>query len=229
MAMISTTFDDVADRIQVGDVLAFGGHGLLSKIIKKSTRSPVSHAATIIAVDPKPIMLVESTVRIDLHPTYGVAITPARDIVQHYDGEVWLLRLSSAVRKDRFDEKSFVTYLESKVGGTFDVVGGLLVIIDEFLHQMRKRGVGELTAVLESFFCTELVAAGLRAAGTAPDVKPEWVSPIDLCEWNIYTADYFHLRGHPVYIPGYNTVEPHDSRVMAHDLRRTTEEIFQAL
>jgi hypothetical protein len=79
MAMISTTFDHVADRIRVGDVLAFGGHGLLSKIIKRSTRSPVSHAATIIAVDPKVIMLMESTVRIDLHPTYGVALAPPRD------------------------------------------------------------------------------------------------------------------------------------------------------
>jgi hypothetical protein len=115
------------------------------------------------------------------------------------------------------------------VGSRFDVIGGLLVIIDEFLHQMRKRGVEELTALLESFFCTELVADGLREAGTAPDVEPEWVSPIDLCEWNIYADDFFHLRGDPVYIPGYNTVPPHDSRGRAHDFRRATEDVFRAL
>jgi hypothetical protein len=229
MAMIPTSFEAVADRIQVGDVLAFGGHGLLSRIIRRATGGPVSHAATIIALDPKPIALMESTVRIEVHPTYGVGLAPAGDIVAHYAGEVWLLPLSEAVRAGRFDERQFVAFLRSKVGGAFDVRGGLRVIIDEFLDQLRKRGVVDMTARLESFFCSELVADGLRAAGTAPGVKPEWVSPRDLCEWNVYTDDYFHLRGDRLEIPGYDTVEPHDSERLADDFRRATSEIFESL
>jgi hypothetical protein len=233
MAMVSTSFAAIRDQVRIGDVLAFGGHGWMSGIIKKSGHgSPVSHAATIIEIDPAPV-LVESTVRINFHPTYGVSTAPAEAIVDHYDGEVWLLPLSAAVRANQFDSAAFTAYLESKIGGVFDVVGGLRVIIDEFLNGMRELGIVELSARAEAFFCTELVAGALRAAGTAAGVDPEWVSPRDLCRWNIYTADYFHLKGEVLEIPDYNTIAPLDTvvpRLVAEQsLRQVARQSFDVL
>jgi hypothetical protein len=62
----------------------------------------------------------------------------------------------------------------------------------------------------DKLFCSELVAAGLEAAGTIGKVNSSEVTPIDLCRWKIYEKDYYQLKGHEKTISRYNTANPAD-------------------
>jgi len=44
------------------------------------------------------------------------------------------------------------------------------------------------------FFCSELVSAGLEAAGAVGSVNASEVPPIDLCRWNIYEESYYQIE-----------------------------------
>ena len=48
MAWERSSYDDVSQEMMPGDVIAFGGRGVSSRIIKLATRSPVSHVAAIL-------------------------------------------------------------------------------------------------------------------------------------------------------------------------------------
>ncbi len=76
-----------------GVVIAFGGKGRFSEIIKFATRSPVSHVGVILQTaaltetgDRFFNMLIESTQIADFS---GVTINRLSDRLRAYDGEVW--------------------------------------------------------------------------------------------------------------------------------------------
>ena len=59
------------------------------------------------------------------------------------------------------------------------------------------------------FFCSELVSAGLKAAGVLPQsLNASEVTPGDICRWNIYESEYYLLKGEYKEISGYNSLEP---------------------
>ena len=96
---MAKTYGDVRNLMQPGDVIAFGGNHPFSKVLKLIGRTTVSHAGLIVSRgtagdEPK---YVESTVD-DKSGKFTVGITSFRDRYQTYEGDVWLLRLSPAVR-----------------------------------------------------------------------------------------------------------------------------------
>ena len=48
MPMIPVTYDEVRNKMRPGDVIAFGGKGHFSEIIKWATRAPVSSVGTMV-------------------------------------------------------------------------------------------------------------------------------------------------------------------------------------
>ncbi len=48
MAVTKIRYENVRDRMRPGDVIAFGGKGHFSEIIKFATRSDVSHVGVIL-------------------------------------------------------------------------------------------------------------------------------------------------------------------------------------
>ena len=62
---------------------------------------------------------------------------------------------------------------------------------------------------LENFFCSELAAAGLEAAGVLSAINASEVTPIDLCRFNIYQDRYFQFKGEELTrIRGFNSINP---------------------
>jgi hypothetical protein len=71
--------------------------------------------------------------------------------------------------------------------------------------------VGNLTHNAEDFsrfFCSELVAAALEAAGAISHINASEVTPIDLCSFALFENDYYQLKGNRKEIRGYNATSP---------------------
>lgn len=215
MKMQTTDYRKIRDIMQPGDVIAFGGKGHFSEIIKFATRSEVSHVGVILQTCVRDSgseryfnQIVEST---SLHGFNGVAISRLSDRVDSYEGELWWLPLAKSSR-ERFNQDAFYEFLfnQAKRRAEYDMPQAIKSALDA-LDQLPfgLHGPGYNREDFSKFFCSELVAAGLEKAGVTGSVNASEVTPIDLCRWNIYGKQYFHFRGDTTKsISRYNTLEP---------------------
>ncbi len=135
LQMLVKKYADVRDLVQPGDVIAFGGSGFLSHIVKAAGGSNVSHAGAILeasagSAGPR---FIESTVDFKQpKPITHVKISAFEDRCRTYEGEVWWLPLDATVRR-RFDVSSFARFMQQADGEPFDIPGGLWVTLQDFL------------------------------------------------------------------------------------------------
>jgi hypothetical protein len=213
MARIKSKYEDVRKKMQPGDVIAFGGKGNFSEIIKWATRSTVSHVGVILQskllIDEQPQagffnQIIEST---SLNGFSGVTISRLSDRLFSYGGEIWWLPLSTKIRENLVVKK-FYDFLLHQEHKKYDMPQAVNSAIDAF---DKMPLIGNLTHNVEDFsrfFCSELVAAGLEAGQAIPSLNSSEVTPIDLCRFNIYKEHYHQLKGRQKNIKGYNTLPP---------------------
>lgn len=204
-------YEDVRDRMRPGDVIAFSGKGDLSEIIKWATCSAVSHVGVILQskllIDDRPQdgyfnQIIEST---SLNGFSGVTISRLSDRFVNYDGEIWWLPLSEAVRA-RMDLKIFYDYLLHQEHKPYDLPQALRAGLDIFDTTPYLEHLTRNTEDFAKFFCSELVAAALEECGAIPRLNASEVTPADLCMFSIYQTDYYQLNGDAKTIKGHNTV-----------------------
>lgn len=195
------TYEQVRFNMRPGDVIAFGGSSHFSGVIKRAIRAEVSHIGVIL----RDHELIDATAR------YGVTISQLDDRIATYPGEVWWLPLDDKRRVQGVQQQAFETFLIAQVGKKYDHAQAVGSAIDAF-EQLPAgfNGLGYNPENFDRFFCSELVAAGLKAGGVIPPhVNASEVTPIDVCRWNIYAPDYTLLTGNPAKeISGYNSIEP---------------------
>jgi hypothetical protein len=187
---------DVRDQMRPGDVVAFGGFAPVSAIIKWATRSCVSHVGTVLHTqipgDGQRYFnqLIEST---RSNGGAGVQINRLSDRLAVYRGDVWWLPLSEEVRAV-LDLDKFWEFMFKARGKSYDVPGALRAGTD-LLQQEED---------FSKFFCSELVAGALEAAGALPPINASETTPIELCRMNVYSGRYYQLAGRQQAIGGYN-------------------------
>jgi hypothetical protein len=213
MARKKSKYADIRKKMKAGDVIAFGGKGNFSEIIKWATRAHVSHVGVILQskliIDDQPQtgffnQIIEST---SLNGFSGVTISRLSDRLFAHNGEIWWLPLSAKTRKNLVNKNfyDFLLHQEHKKYDMPQAVKSALDALDEIPI------IGNLTHNVEDisrFFCSELVAAGLEAGEAIPSLNSSEVTPVDLCRFNIYAADYHQLKGRARNINGYNTLDP---------------------
>lgn len=205
MARLVATYPEVRPKMQPGDVIAFGGKGHFSEVIKWSTRSVVSHVGVILQTERLRAgqkgffnQIIEST---SIDGFSGVSVSKLSRRLEQYNGEVWWLPLAGTVR-DQFDQDRFFDFLMEHKGKPYDMPQAVLAALD---------ALGPFTRNAEDFarfFCSELVAAALESARVVPPINASEVTPINLCRWRIFAADYCQLKGDSRLITGYNTLNP---------------------
>lgn len=220
MSLQVANYDAVRPKMQPGDVIAYGGYSVPSEIIKWTTKSRVTHLGVVLQTrsisdrtDTRFFnLVVESTMW--EHGFLGVGMGRLSNRLVAHPGEAWWLPLSDAVRA-RFDELTFFNFLFDSEYKPFDVPQAVQAAIDYNLRQG-----GDIASSfhnhedLTKFFCSELVAGALRAAGLVPQgIDASEVTPIDLCQWNLFKDDYYQLKtlkpgDPPTEIPHYNTMDP---------------------
>ncbi|MBU2711588.1 hypothetical protein [Zooshikella harenae] len=211
-------YEDARPLMQPGDVIAFGGKGHFSEIIKFSTFSDVSHVGVILQTkitsdDTNRFFnqIIEST---SLHGFNGVNISRFSDRINTYDGELWWLPLNEMLRKTRFKQKEFYNFLfnQAKARKPYDMpqaIKSALDALDEL--PLGMHGLGYNREDFSKFFCSELVAAALEVSTLVDSVNASEVTPIDLCRWKIYQDTYYQLKGdNNKKISRFNTANPAD-------------------
>lgn len=221
MSVVQMKYEKVRDMMQPGDVIAFGGKGHFSEIIKFATFSEISHVGVILQTkvtdeDSERFFnqIIEST---SLNGFNGVNISRFSDRLETYEGELWWLPLNEQIREDKFNQKTFYNFLfnQAKERKAYDMPQAIKSALDA-LDQLPfgLHGPGYNSEDFSKFFCSELVAAGLEKAGAVGTVNASEVTPIDLCRWNIYRGEYYQLKGDPdKKISRFNTASPSDWNV----------------
>ena len=196
-----------------GDVIAFGGKGNFSEIIKWSTRSAVSHVGVvmqskmIIGDDAQPgyfNQIIEST---SLNGFSGVCISRLSDCVKRYNGHIWWPPLSTGSHAKLKYQKFFNWCLHQK-GKPYDTPQAVKSALDALDGVPIIGGATYNVEDFSKFFCSELVAAALKKGGVIKKINSAEVTPIDLCRFNLFSGQYFQLKGVKKSIGGYNTQNP---------------------
>lgn len=218
MALVQIAYDEVRSRMQPGDIIAYGGYTWVSEIIKWSTRAAVSHLGVILqtkALNDNQEnrffnLVVEST---KWNGFVGVGEGRLSDRLSSYHGEVWWLPLKPEVRQ-RFDENAFFTFIYSAKFKPFDLPQAVQAALDFAIRQQEHISESFRNQEdLNKFYCSELVAAALEAAGVVPKLNASEVTPIDLCRWNLFQDDYYQLQkknegDSPTEITSFNSQDP---------------------
>lgn len=174
-----------------GDVIAFGGKGAFSNVIKWITRSTVSHVGVILQSkllldgDPQAGFLNQIIESTSLNGFNGVTISRLSDRLAVYDGEVWWLPLASEIRAG-MDLQAFFDFCLHQNKKRYDTFQAILA----GLHLPQPERYGRL-------FCSELVAGALEASGAVSRINASKTTPIELCRLPIFAAEYFQLAGRP--------------------------------
>ena len=217
MSVLQMAYTQARARMKAGDVIAFGGKGEFSELIKFATFSDVSHVGVILQTQVKDDsdahyfnQIIEST---SLHGFNGVNISRFSDRLEKYEGELWWLPLSNDVHS-KLNTKDFYDFLFNQAKGrkAYDMPQAIKSALDA-LDKLPVIGHGPTynKEDFSKFFCSELVAAGLEAGGAIGTVNASEVTPIDLCMWNIYSGTYYQLKGDKnKKIKRYNTALPSD-------------------
>ncbi len=215
MPLQRADYEDVRDRVQPGDVMAFLGDNLLSEIINWAGGAGVSHLGLVTAraTETEEPGFVEATVRLSgRKPTFQIRETALRLRCDEYAGSVWWLPIA-ARRRLRLREDDLRAFVDEIDGRPFDLTGGVAVVVKGLFEQVAARTRNPVVRAstrreLELYFCSELVAEALEAAAVIEPVDGSRASPSDVCRWEIYERDYFQLKGAAREILGYNSLPP---------------------
>lgn len=208
MALLQVAYGEIKERIRVGDVIAFSGKKRFSRLIRLATRSIISHVGIVCQVGQS-VEVIES---VSVKPESdggdtagGVQCRGLGKRAESYDGMMWWLPLNAAARA-RFDPEKFAEFLQSAKGKKYDMPQAIRAVLDLIddnpffdLSTYNQKDFNE-------FFCSELAAAALHAAGVIGAINPSEVTPVNLCTFNIFEEEYFQMRGRRTEIAGFNSV-----------------------
>lgn len=203
-----TTYEWVRPLLRPGDIVAMGGKGNFSSIIKFFTRSPVSHVAIVMeqrvslngeAQDGKTVWLLESTTLYHNRETgkqeRGVYERRMSTRVHEYDGDMWVLMLSDEARAG-IDWKKYMDICFREQGRGYNMGGALAAGLPFPLPTWR-----------DSMFCSQLAVHALKESGCLPlrNVLPQAVNPQELCETKLFQPTYYQIKGAPRSVPRFNS------------------------
>lgn len=209
MAMIKADYKDVRNRMRPGDIIAFGSESVVSDIIRWATKSTVSHVAVVLQSK----MVIDNVIQDGFFNQVieanlnGVTTNRLSNYANSFDGDLWWLPLSDEIRK-KLDIQKFFNFLLDQTDKKYDITQAVKAALDS----MDKTPVlNNLTLNQEDFskfFCSELAAAAFEKGGIIKSLNASEVTPIDLCRFNIFSNDYYKIKGGDRKINGFNSLSP---------------------
>jgi len=157
-----------ATALKTGDILHCSGKRLISRLIKKATKSKFSHTALFIEIWGQPYVIDAQN--------DGVNVRPWHDWQEKYNYEITVHRSSELV-----NEKTFAQRALTKVGHTAYDFEGLLVRQPVELVTGKWLEKGDTT---KAMYCSEYVAWVYGVE------KAYRFSPQDLYDW--CKANFFY-------------------------------------
>lgn len=205
MILEKKKYCEIRKCMRPGDVIAFAGRGLTSRIIRWLTRSNVSHVGVVIQTNLLKGKLsnrdffnqvVEAT-------GSGVKFALLSGEAKFYNGELWWFPLSETAR-EKLCLKAFFDSLFTHAGKHYDFIQALRLGFRNLFRNLFKRNLSAEDSNTEDsnkkdserFFCSELVASALRDGGVIDNIDPKTVTPIKLLRQSaIYAEHYVQFKG----------------------------------
>lgn len=221
-------YNNIRELMKPGDIIAFSGKGYIADVIKFFTRSNVTHVGIVFESKvlfpymPYPVQTekVQEEKVVDVMESTNLYVDPVtkKQIagvqrnrlskrLKYYNGSIWWLPLSNKVRQ-KMDLKLFINFLLHTEGIKYDYPQAIKSCLDLFDSLDILNLFTYNQENFESFFCSELAAAALEAGGVINRINASEVTPIDLCSFNIYSEDYYQLKGELTAITKFNKISP---------------------
>ena len=172
MSWSRATYGEIKREIEPGDVIAFGGKGGFAGVIKWATVGTVNHVAIVLeaespqrgetAHETHGVAIIEATSALDEFS--GVNVRPLEERIEGHEGQVWWLPLNELVRQ-KLNVEKLDDFLRQQIGKEYDSVQALKSAPDEVEDVPLLRRLTRNPEDYARFFCSELVAAGLKAGG----------------------------------------------------------------
>ncbi len=213
MPLSINQYEKISHHMHPGDIIAFGGHGRVSKFINFTTDSPVSHVATIYQTstyghhEPQIEHHIAESAK---HRKFiGVTFTLLSTKIAAYNGNVWWLPLnmeSRATLNNNFQQ--FHDFIVEQHTKKFDVTQAFRSAMEansrfSFINKLKTN-----TENHNRFFCSELVSAALVNGGVLPKMNSSEITPADLCRYKIFAPAYVQLKGSTRHIEKFNSIRP---------------------
>lgn len=184
--MKQAKYKDIRPFIKTGDVICFGGKGIISDIIKKITNSPVSHIGMILSTNIIEnidfIQIAESTSINDGFA--GVQFNRLSDHIRDYEGDIWWMPLKDNIRQ-KLDVIEIMVFLISQRGKEYDAPQAILSALD-ILPDTKED--------LDKLFCSEYVTAAFEHVNLLKDINASEQTPGDVVNFDLY-GDVCQLKG----------------------------------
>lgn len=165
----------------VGDLILFGGHSMISNVIRYVTDKK-NHAVSHCAVMISPTTLVESTT---LNGENGVGAIPLEHWLEDYPGEVWIKYLNVQAAK-QLDAARLVNFLTSQEGRPYDKTQVLFAALGIDAPQSWGR---------EKWYCSELAIAAYKEGGIVPVNYFSGITPAALGDLRIFDKQAWQMKG----------------------------------
>ena len=189
-----------------GDIIAFSGRAVISRIIQVFTRSPVTHVAVVRQAihqnGPDDVMVTESTIN---KKRNGPQTNPLGEILTtdySAGSQAAWLPLRDDIRK-QIDWEKFYAF----IGGVEDHcrydIEGLVLYASKFLPFL-----GPFINQAEDpkqMFCDAYAIAIFEACGVLRGINYRKMAPQDFCEMALYMKS-IPIFGRPLVIRNFNTV-----------------------
>jgi hypothetical protein len=177
-------------KIRDGDILLFRGKSWLSRIIRRVTRSPYSHAA-IVAWWNERLMVLEAVGK-------GVMVSRMSIVVNHYSGQVELWTTDENL--SRTEVIRAAQRLLGKRYSPYKLVRNLVRLV----FGRPRHDEADPDAPPEDFVCSEFVsrvwrAGGIDLAGDSPDM---YTKPSDIAMSPHLRKVGGVVRGQPTELTG---------------------------
>lgn len=162
--MDTTSYESHRHEMQTGDLLAFHGTGLVSRLIQWRTKSDLNHVSMVLRLaeaGAERLLMVHATSK------YGVQLLPVSRYLSCYRGEAWWVQLNhDLARQLNATYRSVLTkFLLEQTGRRYDTRG-----VTRFLLPWVRESQAD-------YFCSELIATALATAGLT---QATWVSPAQM-------------------------------------------------
>jgi hypothetical protein len=203
-------YHHIREHMQPGDIIAFGGNSLFSRWTKLTTRSVVTHVAIVTKTKMRDESnryfnhVMEAT---SFNGKRGVMTNRLSERISSYDGDVWWLPLSDTSRSIfEQNRKHFFDFMVEQDGKPYDVWQLFGSAVDALDDHPVFGGITYNQEDFDSWFCSELIAEGLKTAGVISGVNASEVTPVDICRFNIFKKRYVQFKGKGKMIRGFNSL-----------------------
>jgi hypothetical protein len=188
-------YEGARDGMRTGDLVAFGGKGRISGLIKLITRSLVSHVGLVLRADfslgkEESVMLIESTTLTNLpdmatgHLIKGVQMHWLSTRLSAHEGEAWWHPLKTPLAAGRAEEMTRWLRKAHAQQLPYDTIQAIGAGVD-FWDGLGLTNDPDFSRL----FCSELCARALQIAGRLPqDLNPSEETPASLLARDIFQA-----------------------------------------